>query len=64
MQASIVPYDLFSLIVVFISFVKCDEDLLILNCVIKYVFIIHELILKENLSFRKKTMRKGGDENA
>lgn len=25
MQASIVSYDLFSLIVVFISFVKCDE---------------------------------------
>ena len=25
MQASIVPYDIFSLIVVFIIFVKCDE---------------------------------------
>ena len=63
-QARLVPDDLLSFIVVFISFVKRDEVFVKFNrnherneelfSCLKHIFIIHELFLKENISFRKK----------
>lgn len=59
MQTSTVPYDLFRLIVVFISFVKCDEDLLIFNCIIVreysiYCFCFYLLKQERDLDYNRQ----------